>query len=94
MTDEPTELLPPVCKYCGQPKAIHSEFTMSCPIVPRYQPKHSPSPISRNAVIRECARIARDGCLVPPDGGSPTEAEAVLCDHISAQILALIEQEG
>jgi hypothetical protein len=36
------ELLPPpVCKYCGQPKAIHSEFTMSCPIVPRYQPKHT-----------------------------------------------------
>ena len=52
------------------------------------------SVVDREAVIRECARIARDGCLVPPDGGSPTEAEADLCDHISAQILALIEQEG
>ena len=45
MTNEPTELLPPpVCKYCGQPKAIHGELTMSCPIVPRYRPKHRPSP--------------------------------------------------
>lgn len=35
-----------------------------------------------------CARIARDGCLVPPDGGSPTEEEAAMCDVIAAAIRA------
>jgi hypothetical protein len=34
-----------------------------------------------------CARIARDGCLVPPDGGSPTEAEADMCRDIANAIL-------
>jgi hypothetical protein len=33
-----------------------------------------------------CARIAIDGCLVPPDGGSPTEAEYEMCQHIAAAI--------
>lgn len=35
-----------------------------------------------------CARIAREGCLVPPDGGSPTPEEIELCDRISERILA------
>jgi hypothetical protein len=35
-----------------------------------------------------CAKIARDGCLVPPDGGSPTEEEADMCDRIATLILA------
>lgn len=26
-------------------------------------------------VVEACAKVARDACLVPPDGGSPTEAE-------------------
>ena len=33
-----------------------------------------------------CARIAKDGCRVPPDGGSPTEAEREMCDWIAAAI--------
>ena len=33
-----------------------------------------------------CARIARNGCLVYPDGGSPTEEEAALCDEIARRI--------
>jgi hypothetical protein len=33
-----------------------------------------------------CARIAANGCLVPPDGGSPTEAERQMCDGIAAAI--------
>ena len=33
-----------------------------------------------------CARIARDGCLVPPDGGLPTEAERLMCEGIAATI--------
>ena len=35
-----------------------------------------------------CARIALDGCLVPPDGGSPTEDERLMCEHITAAIRA------
>jgi hypothetical protein len=33
-----------------------------------------------------CARLATNGCLAPPDGGSPTEDEARLCDAIAAAI--------
>ncbi len=33
-----------------------------------------------------CARIAANGCLVPPDGGSPTEDEVRMCDSIAAAI--------
>ena len=40
-----------------------------------------------------CARIARDGCLVPPDGGSPTEAEADMCDRIATLILARSDEK-
>ena len=35
-----------------------------------------------------CATIAIDGCLVPPDGGSPTEDERLLCEHIAHLIRA------
>ena len=38
--------------------------------------------------IDRCAEIARNGCLVPPDGGAPTEAEAALCEEIASRILA------
>lgn len=37
-------------------------------------------------VYEECAVIATNGCLVPPDGGSPTEAERQMCDNIAAAI--------
>ena len=43
------------------------------------------------AVLAEreaCAVIAYNGCLVPPDGGSPSEAEVMLCDAIAAAIRA------
>lgn len=32
------------------------------------------------------AKVAETGCLVPPDGGSPSEAEAQLCAGIAAAI--------
>lgn len=35
---------------------------------------------------QRCAEIARNGCLVYPDGGSPTEDEAALCDEIARRI--------
>jgi hypothetical protein len=35
-----------------------------------------------------CAHIAFNGCLVPPDGGSPTEDERLLCEHIAHTIRA------
>lgn len=33
-----------------------------------------------------CAKIAEHWCLVPPDGGSPTEAEKEMCDGIAKEI--------
>jgi hypothetical protein len=47
------------------------------------------APLIRRAALEEAARVARNGCLVPPDGGSPTEAEADMCDRIAATIRAL-----
>lgn len=47
------------------------------------------SALKREAVEAEreaCARIAREGCLVPPDGGSPTEEERIMCEGIATAI--------
>ena len=49
----------------------------------------TPRAIRRKA-LEEAAKIARNGCLVPPDGGDPTEAEVMLCDEIASRILAAI----
>jgi hypothetical protein len=49
-------------------------------------------PIFREAwrlALLAAAGVARDGCLVPPDGGSPTEAEAAMCNAIAEHILTL-----
>lgn len=43
-----------------------------------------------NAAIMEAAGIASNACLVPPDGGSPTEAEVAVCDTAYQRILTLI----
>lgn len=43
----------------------------------------------RREGLEMAALVARDGCLVPPDGGSPTEDERVMCDSIAATIRAL-----
>lgn len=39
--------------------------------------------------IEACAKIAENGCLVPPDGGSPTEDERLMCEDIARSIRAL-----
>lgn len=44
----------------------------------------------REMALKAAAGIARNGCLVPPDGGSPPDAEAEMCDHIADAILKLI----
>jgi hypothetical protein len=44
-----------------------------------------------DVIVREreaCAQIAIYGCMVPPDGGSPTEDERLLCEHIAHSIRA------
>jgi hypothetical protein len=42
------------------------------------------------AIMRErAAKVAANGCLAPPDGGSPTNAEREMCDAIAAVIRAL-----
>lgn len=40
-------------------------------------------------LLKVCANIARNGCLVPPDGGSPSEAESQMCEEIAKLIEAL-----
>lgn len=51
--------------------------------------EHAAENARLRAALKEAERIARDGCLVPPDGGSPTEAEAQMCDDIADRIAAL-----
>lgn len=45
---------------------------------------------ARKQALRAAAAVARDGCLVPPDGGSPTDDEREMCDHIADAILRLV----
>jgi len=44
---------------------------------------------SRQSILEEAAKVAERGCLVPPDGGSPTEAEREMCEAIAAAIRSL-----
>ena len=48
---------------------------------------------ARNDALRQAAYMARHACLVPPDGGSPSEAEAELCDEAERRILTLVKKE-
>lgn len=43
----------------------------------------------RREALEEAALVAERGCLVPPDGGSPTEAEREMCEAIAASIRTL-----
>ena len=47
----------------------------------------------REAALREAAYVAINACLVPPDGGSPTEAERLVCEEAYRRILALIGEK-
>jgi hypothetical protein len=49
-------------------------------------PLSSAAPLIRAGILeaieeerRACAQIAENACLVPPDGGSPTEDESRMC---------------
>ena len=42
--------------------------------------------------LREAANIAENACLVPPDGGEPTEAERLMCEDAARRIRALDPQ--
>lgn len=45
------------------------------------------------AIARKaCAEIARNACLVPPDGGAPTKTESEMCDRAAEAILALTSE--
>lgn len=44
----------------------------------------------RTAALKEAAEVASNACLVPPDGGSPSEVEREVCEVAAARILALI----
>jgi hypothetical protein len=43
--------------------------------------------------IEAAAKVAENGCLVPPDGGSPTEGERLMCEDIAKAIRALTPPE-
>lgn len=47
---------------------------------------------ARQQALEEAAKVAESGCLVPPDGGSPTDEEREMCESIAAQIRALSSQ--
>ena len=53
-----------------------------------YQAQEAAKALLRNLddERERCAQIALNGCLVPPDGGSPTEAERMLCEEIARRI--------
>lgn len=44
---------------------------------------------ARAGAIEAAAYVARNACLVPPDGGSPTQAEADVCDEAYRRIRAI-----
>lgn len=41
-----------------------------------------------NAATQRCAKVVSQSCLVPPDGGSPTEQEVDVCDEARRRILS------
>lgn len=44
---------------------------------------------ARSAALEEAAQVAVQACLVPPDGGSPTEDEYRVCEAAASYIRAL-----
>ena len=44
---------------------------------------------ARDGALEEAAYQAQHACLVPPDGGSPTEEEVIVCDEAAKRIRAL-----
>lgn len=47
----------------------------------------------REAALREAAYVAINACLVPPDGGSPTEEERLVCEEAYRRILDMIGEK-
>lgn len=44
---------------------------------------------ARDEALEDAAYQAQHACLVPPDGGSPTEEEIAVCDEAAKRIRAL-----
>lgn len=44
---------------------------------------------ARDAALEEAATVAENACLVPPDGGSPTDDEREMCEEAARQIRSL-----
>ena len=49
----------------------------------------APDPIGAEWMRQQAASVAANACLVPPDGGNPTEAERIVCDVAHNYILAI-----
>ena len=47
----------------------------------------------REAALREAAYVAINACLVPPDGGNPTEEERLVCEEAYRRILDMIGEK-
>jgi hypothetical protein len=43
-------------------------------------------------LVERCASIAKQACLVAPDGGSPTEDEYLVCEEAARRILTLKDE--
>lgn len=86
MTDAPKQIWaePGMPGYFYEPNELYTvEYTRTDISAAQVQ-------AARDDALREAAYKARNACLVPPDGGSPTEAEADLCDIAANCITALI----
>ena len=50
---------------------------------------HAARRLCADAMREAAARAARHACLVPPDGGSPSDDEVAVCDEAERRIRAL-----
>lgn len=74
-------------------KSGYSQAATDCALnILRIEAAIDPAAI-REAALREAAYVAINACLVPPDGGSPTEQERLVCEEASRRILALIGEK-
>ena len=47
---------------------------------------------SLDIALKAAADVARNACLVPPDGGAPTETESEMCDRAASAIIAITSE--
>jgi chromosome segregation ATPase len=70
-------------------KAEHARVSMSLRVTKLEADRDALAQRVAEAVREACAKRAARACLVPPDGGSPTEGEVAVADGAAADIRAI-----